>query len=134
MYDNQPTHKTTEEHGSRDEVPSRRIDSGIFIRQKDIHRKYLFLDMQWIEASGNYSYIHLRNRTKIIVVEQLSRIERLLPSDLFIRIHRSIIVNIDWIDGFIGNQLCIGDTRLSVSAPYRKRTMECFTILGKKYV
>lgn len=88
--------------------------------------------MQWVEASGNYCYIHLRNKSKIIVVEQLSRIEPLLPANLFIRIHRSFIVNIDSIDGFIGNQLCIGDERLNVSAPYRKQTMECLTILGKK--
>lgn len=109
-----------------------RIESGIFIRQKEYHKKFLYLDMQWIEASGNYCFIHLRNHSKIIVVEQLSRLEPMLPSDIFIRIHRSYIVNIHSIDGFIGNQLCIGDARLSISAPYRKHTMQYFTILGKK--
>lgn len=116
----------------RSEIPTPRICGGIFIRQKDFHRKFLYTDMQWIEASGNYCYIHLKNRSKIIVVEHLSRIEPLLPADRFIRIHRSFIVNIDSIDGFIGNQLCIGDARLNVSAPYRRQTMECLTILGKK--
>lgn len=106
------------------------VDNGIFIRQKDVYKKYLFSDMLWIEASGNYSYIHLKNRAKIIVVEHLSGLESLLPPHQFIRIHRSHIVNINSIDAFIGNQLCIGDIRLSVSAPYKKEIMRCFTVLG----
>lgn len=115
----------------RSDSPSH-VDNGIFIRQNEYLRKFLFTDIQWLEASGNYCYIHLANHASIIVVEHLSTIEKALPKETFQRIHRSYIININAVEAFIGNRICIGKARINISAPYRKTIMSCFNILGIK--
>jgi two-component system, LytTR family, response regulator len=51
-------------------------------------------DVEWIEASHNTVEIHAGPRTHT-VREKISDLERLLPAGKFLRIHRSLIVNID---------------------------------------
>lgn len=51
-------------------------------------------DVEWIEAAGNYVQVHAGARAHSIR-EKISDFERLLPPERFLRIHRSIIVNID---------------------------------------
>ena len=111
------------------------VNDGIFIRYKEgYYRKYFYKDILWIEASGSYCYIHLRNNRKEVLVQQLSAIENVLPVDLFKRIHRSYIVNMFAVEGFIGNQLYVGDNCLSVSEPYRRIVLRCFRILDAEKV
>ena len=52
--------------------------------------------IRWIESEGNYLRIHLDNGSYLIR-GTLSRMEEKLDSDQFVRINRSIIVNIDHI-------------------------------------
>lgn len=113
---------------------STRIEEGIFIRQKDYYRKYLYINMLWIEASGNYCYIHLANCSTIIIIKSISELEKVLPPHIFIRIHRSYIINIHAVDSFTGNILYIGEARLTVSAPYRESVHLHFTILDSSKV
>ena len=48
-------------------VTYRHVRDGIFIRQDDYYRKCLYTDLLWVEASGSYSDIHLRDRSRIVV-------------------------------------------------------------------
>lgn len=96
------------------------VQDGIFIKDNQgVFRKYLFCNILWLEASGNYSYIHITDKKVVIVVKRLSVIENYLPKECFFRIHRSCIVNINSVEGFVGNMLIIGTKYLSVSPPYR---------------
>ena len=61
----------------------------------------LFLDVadiDWIEAAGYYACLHVGGDTHIMR-RTLSELERDLGDEKFIRIHRSIIVNLDRIHG-----------------------------------
>jgi two-component system, LytTR family, response regulator len=51
------------------------------------------LDIDWIEAEGNYSQLHTRSR-RHTVRETLTSLQRKLNPDDFVRIHRSAIVNV----------------------------------------
>ena len=53
-------------------------------------------EIEWIEAAGNYVNIHTKG-TAYFVRETMSSIESKMPSDRFMRIHRSTIVNLDRI-------------------------------------
>lgn len=110
------------------------VDDGIFIREKDFHRKFLYGSILWIEASGNYCSIHITGKRDLVIIESISYLEKILPPDRFVRIHRSYIVNMYAVDSFIGNILCIGRVRLSVSEPYRMKVLSCFTILDASKV
>ena len=51
-----------------------------------------------IIAEGNYSYIYYKDRKKNLVSKTLQEWENLLPDDYFVRIHRSTIVNFEYVE------------------------------------
>ena len=65
----------------------------------------------------------------ITVVHTLVNLERKLPDNLFIRIHRSYIINVHHVEGLIGNMVYIDKKKLPVSNPYYKELAACFNIL-----
>ncbi len=94
--------------------------------------KLLFVnvaDIDWIEAASYYACLHVGRATHVIR-RTLSDLERDLGEEKFIRIHRSIIVNLDRIHGL---QLQSGGEyevvlksgeRLRLSRRFRKRLEE----------
>jgi two-component system LytT family response regulator len=58
-------------------------------------------DIIYLEANDNYSNIYLSNNQKFLVSRTLKDFEELLPSDIFVRIHHSNIVNKFFVDKYI---------------------------------
>jgi len=62
----------------------------------------LFVSLDQITAissiGGNYAAVYLDNRKKLVARKTLTQWETFLPPSLFTRIHRSTIVNIDFIE------------------------------------
>jgi two-component system LytT family response regulator len=91
--------------------------------------RLLFLDVpdiDWIEAASYYACLHVGGETHIIR-RTLSELERDLGEEQFIRIHRSIIVNVDRIHGLElqrgGDYEVVlkSKVRLRLSRRFRKR-------------
>src|SRR5688500_17854755 len=55
--------------------------------------------IDWIEAKGNYVSVH-RGKESSLVRKSMSALEKELDPKVFIRVHRSAIVNIDRIREF----------------------------------
>jgi len=53
---------------------------------------------------GNYLKLILKNNTKVVCRETLKHLESLLPTSTFARIHRSIIVNTEYIENIVEQQ------------------------------
>jgi two-component system, LytTR family, response regulator len=72
-----------------------------------------------IEALGNYSLVYLINNTKKTLSKQIGDIEKLLPSNNFIRVHDSFIINITCIvkilKGKSGTILLNDNTEIPIS-------------------
>ena len=86
-------------------------------------------EIDWIEAAGNYVKLHVGNDSHLIR-ETMNAVETKLSPDMFVRIHRCHIVNIEqvrelqpWFNGeyvvFLKN-----GTRLTLSRGYRERLQE----------
>ncbi len=88
-------------------------------------------DIDWIEAAGNYVKIHAEGKSHMLR-ETMTGIEKKLPPDKFLRIHRSSLVNIDRIKElnplFSGDYLVTlqDDTELTLSRNYHDRLKELF--------
>ncbi|MEJ2882026.1 LytR/AlgR family response regulator transcription factor [Pedobacter sp. GR22-6] len=54
-------------------------------------------DIIHIEADSNYSVFYLNNRDKITVSKVLKEYEEILPANQFVRIHKSSIVNLNYL-------------------------------------
>ena len=55
-------------------------------------------DIRWIDAAGDYMCVHTAHRTHIMRTTMKQLVSRLDP-DTFLRIHRSTIVNVNFISG-----------------------------------
>jgi two-component system LytT family response regulator len=86
-------------------------------------------DIDWIEAASYYACLHVGSETHIIR-RTLSELERELGGEKFIRIHRSIIVNLERIHGLelqSGGEYEVvlqSKVRLRLSRRFRKRLQD----------
>ncbi len=83
----------------------------------------------YLEASGNYTYLHFQNGQRALVCKTLQEMnQRLAQPHRFIRIHRSFIINIDYLERYVrgkgGYVVLEGDIPLAVSAGKRPAFME----------
>jgi two-component system LytT family response regulator len=86
-------------------------------------------DIDWVEAAGYYACLHVGAATHVMR-RTLSELERDLGDEKFMRIHRSIIVNVDRIHG-LGLQdggefevLLKSGVRLQLSRRFKKRLQQ----------
>ncbi|HEY4219202.1 MAG TPA: LytTR family DNA-binding domain-containing protein [Gemmatimonadaceae bacterium] len=83
-------------------------------------------DIDWVEASGNYVKVHTKNEAHVLR-ESMKNMEAKLDPKIFVRIHRSAIVNIDCIKElepwFHGEYIVImrDGTRLTASRVFSDR-------------
>lgn len=56
-------------------------------------------DIEWISAAGDYTELHVHGATHLLR-EPLSVLLGRLPANVFCRIHRSFVVNLNWVSGF----------------------------------
>jgi two-component system LytT family response regulator len=93
-------------------------------------------DIDWIEAASYYACLHVGGETHIIR-RTLAELERDLGEEKFIRIHRSIIVNVDRIRGLelqSGGEYEVvlkSKARLRLSRRYRKRLQDRMNVTSR---
>jgi two-component system LytT family response regulator len=86
-------------------------------------------DIDWIEAAGYYACLHVGTETHVLR-RTLAELERDLGEERFIRIHRSIIVNVERIHGLEVRETGDYDVvlkskvRLRLSRRFRKRLQD----------
>ncbi len=84
----------------------------------------------YAESSGNYTNFHLIDNTKIMVSRQLGEYEKLLPTDMFVRIHDKHIINLtciqEYIKGSGGEVVLENGTRITVAARRKDELLSRF--------
>ncbi|MCS6818576.1 MAG: LytTR family DNA-binding domain-containing protein [Chitinophagales bacterium] len=78
----------------------------IFIKaDRKFHRVYLS-DIIYIHALGNYLKIITKERT-FIIRSTMNNLESKLPEKLFMRVHKSFLININYVSSVAGNKIYI---------------------------
>lgn len=67
-------------------------------------------DIVYLESEGEYVRMHLADHTTITTLFRLKNMEATLPSDNFMRVHRSYIVNLKYIKGYVKGRIFLSDT------------------------
>ena len=79
-------------------------------------------EIQYLEAQGSYTVVHLNNSKSVCVSKPIISFENMLPVDQFLRVHRSFIVNINRIRAYNSVDNCIIlDENLRVEVSVRKK-------------
>ena len=82
-------------------------------------------DIKYIESQHEYIKIHLVNSTPVMTQLSLKSIEEQLPSDRFMRVHRSYIVNLAKVSVIERNRIVFdGKVYIPVSEQYKEKFQE----------
>ncbi len=81
-----------------------------------------------LEASGNYSIVHIKNGQALTICQSLGQYFKLLHNSQFIRIHQSHVVNLQHIHQINKNYFVVlsNGKQVSYSRRYKKLLMAHF--------
>jgi DNA-binding LytR/AlgR family response regulator len=80
-------------------------------------------DIIYVEAAWEYAKVYTKDQC-LMILSQIKNLERELEMSSFYRIHRSFLINLNYVSYIEGNQLCIGKTKLPISRNYRSGLLE----------
>ncbi|MBL7825028.1 MAG: LytTR family transcriptional regulator [Saprospiraceae bacterium] len=74
----------------------------------------------YLEANGNYTTLHFKDKRQVLVCKTLREVELMLPDDSFVRIHRSHTIHLRHIKKYVrgkgGHVVLQNSITLAVSA------------------
>ncbi len=80
-----------------------------------------YANIVYLESAGEYIRLHLADGTKLVTLFRLKNMESSLPSDRFMRIHRSYIVNLEYVTGYTkGRAFIVGDEDIPIGENYKE--------------
>ncbi len=89
-------------------------------------------DILYCKSDGSYTTIFMRNGDEHVVSKNIKHIEELLPDTVFLRIHKSYIVNLNEIKGLIkqgsGELILSNEKIIPISRSHRKNIFAALNI------
>lgn len=110
--------KALELHNLRSKAAPAGQPDFIFLKDGYEQIKVQLDDILYIEASGNYTQVHLTGDKLLSTRVPLSEMQVLLPEKRFIRTHRAFIVAADKISKFDRSQAWINERLIPIGATY----------------
>jgi DNA-binding LytR/AlgR family response regulator len=101
------------------EVQENNTRSYMFVKTEYRMQRIDFKDIAYIEGLKEYLIIYLPNE-KILTLQSFKKIEELLPTSNFVRVHKSYIVALDKIESIERNRIKIGDKLIPIGESYSK--------------
>ncbi|MEH6536184.1 MAG: LytTR family DNA-binding domain-containing protein [Psychroserpens sp.] len=118
-------HNYFEIYGQKETKPISSIDESDFMFVRS-DRKMIKIDygsIRYIESYSDYLKIHEENET-IVTRETITAIEAKLPKQQFLRIHRSYIIAIAYIQSFTNEYITINKKAIPISRSYKKEVLK----------
>ena len=93
-----------------------------FIKCDNNIEKILYNDLLYAESMLNYVLLYTVTR-KMVVYITLKSLEEQLPRQIFIKVHKSFIVNRDKIKSIEGNMINMGTAKITISQNLREKVL-----------
>lgn len=121
----QAVEKVIEKYNYRREILAIRKDipDYVFIKQDTKLLKVYLTDIVYIRAEKDFAMIYL-NTKSLLASQHLKIFEKLLPTNQFLRIHRSYIINLEKITAIRGNVAELHDQHIPIGPNYRQALMD----------
>lgn len=95
------------------------LTSSLLLKSGNKMLKIEAKSIQYVEASGNYATLYMEKRSQLVDHTLSDLMENHLKPP-FMRIHRSYIVNMQYLEEYESHQLRVAGQQLSVGKTYRK--------------
>lgn len=90
----------------------------LFIKAERRFYKISFADIKFIEGLKDYVVIHTRQQ-KLITAMNLKTIHQKISGENFLRVSKSYVVNVDYIDSFDNHNIYIEESEIPIGEVYR---------------
>lgn len=101
----------------------------LYLREKNLIHKILLTEIVYVESMGDNMIIHTEGRV-ISSRCTISSVEKLLPENGFLRIHRSYIISLKRITSFSPVSVFIGKKEFPIGPSYKKSAFKKLNYKG----
>lgn len=114
--------KMLAECGTEDETIGADDDNKESISVRADHKTTLVKvsNIIYLESEGEYVRLHLADGTKLVTLFRLKNMERSLPTSTFMRIHRSYIINLDYVTSYTKGRVFLGEDYVPIGENYKE--------------
>ncbi|MBZ9631587.1 response regulator transcription factor [Salegentibacter sp. LM13S] len=124
-HENKRTQPETEPGSVSNNHPPVYEEDFIFIKADYENVKVYLKDICYIEGLKDYIKIHLNTGSKpLLTLSNFKGILDKLPSGKFLRVHRSYVVNIEYITALQKSRLILNNTKIPIGNTYRKEVLK----------
>lgn len=95
----------------------------IFVKTENRLEKVMLNEIVYIEGMRDYLRIHTVNK-KIMTLQNFSELEKLIPSTLVCRVHKSYMVALNKIDSIERSRIKIADQLIPISETYKEAFLQ----------
>ena len=99
-----------------------KVNDHFFIKCDNQIEKVFYQDLLYAEAMLNYVMLYTSSREMMVYIT-IKSLEEQLPASIFIKVHKSFIVNINKIKSIEGNILDIGNEKITISQSLREKVI-----------
>lgn len=99
------------------------LSDRIFVRHREKMIKIIVAEILYIEADRNYSRIFTKSKEYLLAIT-LKTIEEKLPGRIFLRTHRSYIINLAHIDEVAEGHVIIDQKAIPLSAGLKEQLLQ----------
>ncbi|NQY68855.1 MAG: response regulator transcription factor [Flavobacteriales bacterium] len=109
--------------------PGDEVPKDIYVKVDSMLEKILLKDIIYIEAAVDYIHISTNSR-KYFINSTMKSILESLPSQNFIRVHRSFIISVSKIIKIDGNLIDMGANLVPISRSYKEEVMRKINLVS----
>ena len=119
VYEKMLLDQKPKSHGDNNVIAGNQGNPFFFVKTETRIEKILYADVLYVEGMGDYWRI-ITTTKKIMSLLNYKKLEEILPSNQFVRVHKSFIVALDKIDSVERNRIKIADRLIPISETFRK--------------
>lgn len=96
------------------------MEDYVYVKVDGEHQKIFYKDIYYVEAFADYVKIWISPSKRIVTLQTMRNMENGLPTNSFVRVHRSYIVAIHHIKSILNNSLLLeGDIEIPIGKNYK---------------
>jgi DNA-binding LytR/AlgR family response regulator len=107
-----------------------KADAFIYLKSDRKNHKVMLKEIIYIESLDDYVKVHLKHVT-LVTRENISSFESSLPFGLFVRIHRSFIINTQFLAAVSADSVEIVGKELPIGRAFKKSAMASLSLKEK---
>ncbi len=123
--------KTGQKESTPTPAPAAESNDYIFVRSDFKNVNIHIDDIKYIEGLKDYVKIYSNLPKPILTLQSLKYFEEKLPTEKFIRVHRSFIVSLPKISSFNKNVIQIGEEEIPIGELYKDKFLK---IVGERFI